>query len=64
MSRGYIDLVRWLDNDAAPLDPAAMQYRARLADEDARDCTGCLFRGQASKVCKAAASGRPARRHK
>ena len=44
----------WLGQGAAPLDPAAMQYRARVAEKDAGDCASCVLRGQTSKVCKAA----------
>ena len=57
---GYVDVNRWVGQDAEPLDPAAMQFGARLAPADAGDCSGCLFRGQKSKVCMAA--GAAARR--
>lgn len=49
-----VEVAQWLGQDAAPLDPAAMQYRARPAAAGAGDCSGCCFKGQASKVCKAA----------
>lgn len=48
-----VDLHGWLGG-AEPLDPASMQYRARLAPDDAGPCSGCVFRGQRSKVCKEA----------
>ncbi len=51
--RGYVALARWLSNDAEPLDPSAMQYRA-VAATGVDGCTGCLFKGQKSKVCMAA----------
>lgn len=53
MSRGDVDLARWLGNDAPPLDPAAMQYRAVPAT-GVDPCTACIFKGQKSKVCIAA----------
>lgn len=37
--------------DEREMDPASMQFRAVLAREDARDCAGCMFKGQPSKVC-------------
>lgn len=49
-----VEVSQWVGVDAAPLDPAAMQYRAALAVAGAGDCAGCCFKGQASKVCKAA----------
>jgi hypothetical protein len=55
MNLHLVAVDEWLGTGAAPLDPATMQYRARVADKDTGDCAGCLFRGQASKVCKAAA---------
>lgn len=51
-----VEVAQWLGQDAAPLDPAAMQYRAKPAAPGAGDCAGCCFKGQASKVCKAACS--------
>lgn len=39
---------------AEPMNPAAMQFRARLADPGRKDCSGCLFRGQRSIVCQMA----------
>lgn len=51
-----VEVAQWLGQDAAPLDPAAMQYRARPAAEGAAPCSGCVFKGQRAKVCKAAAS--------
>lgn len=50
---GYVAVDEWLDNDAAPLDPGAMQYRAVPAT-GVDPCTGCVFKGQKSKVCMAA----------
>lgn len=51
------DINDWLGRrDPAELDPERMQYQARLAAEDARDCAGCVFKGQHSKVCKAASA--------
>jgi len=38
-----------------PLDPATMRYKAAAAIPDRPDCSGCVFRGQRSKVCKEAA---------
>lgn len=55
MNLRLVEVDRWLGNDAPPLDPSAMQFRAVLSAKDAGDCAGCVFRGQASKVCKAAA---------
>ncbi|WP_267690960.1 hypothetical protein [Massilia antarctica] len=52
---GFVEVHRWLGQVSAPLDPAAMQFRAKLAAVGAGDCAGCLFRGQAAKVCEAAA---------
>jgi len=37
-----------------PLDPATMLYKAAAAIPDRPDCSGCIFRGQRSKVCKEA----------
>ncbi len=37
-----------------PLDPATMRYKASAAIPDRPDCSGCVFRGQRSKVCKEA----------
>ena len=37
-----------------PLDPATMRYKAAAAIPDRPDCSGCVFRGQRSKVCKEA----------
>lgn len=51
-----VDVTQWLGQGAAPLDPASMQYRAKPAAEGAGDCAGCCFRGQTSKVCKAASA--------
>jgi hypothetical protein len=48
-----IDVARWVDNIAPPLDPAAMQYRARPAT-GVDECSGCVFKGQRAKVCMAA----------
>lgn len=48
-----VDLHGWLGG-AEPLDPSSMQYRARLAPEGLNNCSGCIFRGQRSKVCKEA----------
>lgn len=48
-----VELARWLGNGADPLDPAAVQYRAKPA-RGARSCAGCLFKGQKAAICKAA----------
>lgn len=40
---------------AEPLDPASMQFRAKLADPERTHCSGCLFRGQRSIICNMAA---------
>lgn len=48
-----------LVGQAEPLEPALMQYRAALAPvwiarndrKPERACSGCLFKGQKSKVC-------------
>lgn len=50
-----IALDDWLGT-TEPIDPTAMHYRAKLAAEDAGACAGCCFRGQLSKVCKAASA--------
>lgn len=50
---GFVDVARWVGNTAEPLDPGAMQFRARAAT-GVRDCSGCVFKGQRSRVCKAA----------
>lgn len=55
-SSRYVAVDRWVGQNAAPLDPAVMQFRARLADEGARDCAGCCFKGQNWRVCVAAAA--------
>jgi hypothetical protein len=55
-SSRFVDVHRWVGQGAAPLDPATMQFRARLADEGARDCAGCVFKGQNWRVCMAAAA--------
>lgn len=52
----YVDVVRWLDQSAPPLDPASMRYRAAPAAKDAGDCAGCCFRGQHWSVCKESAA--------
>lgn len=49
----YVDVARWVGNTAEPLDPGAMQYRARPA-AGVRDCSGCVFKGQKAAVCTAA----------
>lgn len=53
MNTRLVAVDEWLGNDAAPLDPAAMQYRAVPAT-GVDGCTGCAFKGQKSKVCIAA----------
>ncbi|HEX8610209.1 MAG TPA: hypothetical protein VF800_02890 [Telluria sp.] len=53
--KGFVAVHRWLGQDAAPLDPVAKQFRAKLAAVGAGDCAGCMFRGQATKICEAAA---------
>ncbi len=52
----FIEVDRWLGRTSESLDPASMRYRSKLAAEDAGDCAGCCFRGQASKVCKEASA--------
>lgn len=53
MNPHLVAVDEWLGTGAAPLDPAAMQYRA-VAATGVDPCTGCLFKGQKSKVCIAA----------
>jgi len=53
MSLRLVAVDEWLGNDAPPLDPAAMQFRA-VAATGVDGCTGCAFKGQKSKVCTAA----------
>lgn len=55
MASRFVDVHKWVGQGAAPLDPLAMQYRARLADDGARACAGCVFKGQHWRVCVAAA---------
>jgi len=55
-SSRYVAVDRWVGQNAEPLDPAAMQFRARLADEGARACASCVFRKQNWRVCVAAAA--------
>jgi hypothetical protein len=46
-----IDLASWLGGrDTEELEPSAMRYGA----EPCKSCNGCLFEGQASKVCRKA----------
>ncbi len=49
----FIAVDEWLDISAPPLDPGAMQYRAVPAT-GVDLCSGCVFKGQKSKVCMAA----------
>lgn len=49
-----VEVAQWLGQDAAPLDPATMQYRARPTSEGAAQCSGCLFKGQRASVCMVA----------
>lgn len=56
MNTRLVAVDEWLGRRAAPLEPSSMEFRARLAAEGAGDCAGCIFRGQASTVCKAAAA--------
>ena len=57
--KGYRPLADLVGN-AEPLDPAAMQFRAktalvwvskREALQSERACNGCVFKGQRAKVC-------------
>jgi hypothetical protein len=50
-SSRFVDVHKWVGQSAAPLDPLAMQFRARVADEGSRDCAGCIFKGQHWRVC-------------
>lgn len=54
--RGMVAVDSWLKRSAQPLYPALMQFRAKVAERGARDCSGCIFKGQSSKVCKLAGS--------
>ncbi len=55
MSSIFIEVDRWLSLGGAALDPTAMQFRATLATDGAKDCAGCVFRAQASSICRIAA---------
>lgn len=55
-SSRFVDVHKWVGQDAAPLDPESMQYRSRLVDEGARRCTGCAFNGQNWRICVKAAA--------
>lgn len=52
----FVAVHQWVDQGAAPLDPATMQFRAKLAEEGAGQCSSCVFRKQNWRVCVAAAS--------
>ena len=49
-----VDLVKWLGQNAPPLDPATMQLRSVVAGT--RSCAGCVFRKQHWRVCVQAAA--------
>lgn len=54
MRVGLVAVSDWLGQADAPLEPSTMQYQARIADKDAGDCAGCVFKGQKANVCMAA----------
>lgn len=54
--KDFVAVHQWIDQGAAPLDPATMQFKSKLADKDAGKCSGCVFNKQNWRVCKAAAA--------
>lgn len=56
MASRFVDVEKWLGQNAQPIDPATMQFRSMVADEGARACAGCCFRKQHWKVCVQAAA--------
>lgn len=48
---GMVSVAKWLGRTGEPLEPESMQYRAKVAAEGSAWCSGCVFKGQASKVC-------------
>lgn len=52
----FVDVEKWLGQNAAPLDPTTMQFKSVVADDGARQCAGCVFRKQHWKLCIQAAA--------